>query len=269
MMKSRFALVAAVLAASMGLLVPAVAGNTTFLTDKNGNIVFPFSPPNRATPGPGAIDNMTIGATTPAAGAFTSLTAPGTTAPAATTATGNGGTVLLKGGAGGTTSGNGGVADVFGGDATAGNGNGGDVNLLGGAKNGTGANGVVRAGGVVLVSQGAPAAVTTSGLLTAANLLAGIITVNQGAAGASAQQLPLATALDTALPTSGAGDAFDFSVINVSTVAAEAATITTNTGWTLVGDIDVAANSAITTKSAGRFRARKTGAGAWTLYRLS
>ena len=146
---------------------------------------------------------------------------------------------------------------------------GGDVNLAGGAKDGTGVVGVVRVGGVQFVSQGAPAAATTSATLTAANLLAKIITVNQGASGASAQQLPLATDLDTALPSSVAGDAFDFSVINISVTAAEAASITTNTGWTLVGDMDIAANSAITTKSAGRFRARKTGAGAWTLYRLS
>lgn len=190
-------------------------------------------------------------------------------APAAATPTGAGGTALVQGGAGGTTSGAGGVTDVFGGNATAGNGNGGDVNLAGGAKNGSGINGVVRTQGIALVQQGAPTAATVSAQLTAAAILAGIITVLQGAAGASAQQLPLATAMDTALPTSGAGDAFDFSVINISTNAAEPASITTASGWTLVGDMDIAANSAATTKSAGRFRARKTGAGAWTLYRLS
>jgi hypothetical protein len=120
-----------------------------------------------------------------------------------------------------------------------------------------------------LVTQGAQNAQTVSATLTAANLLTGIITVAQGAAGASALQLPLATDLDAALPAAAANQAFDFSLINISTVAAESASITTNTGWTLVGDMDVAANSAATTKSAGRFRARKTGTGAWTLYRLS
>ena len=49
------------------LLAPALAGNTTFLTDKNGNVVFPMSRPNIANGTPGRIDNMTIGATTPAA----------------------------------------------------------------------------------------------------------------------------------------------------------------------------------------------------------
>lgn len=188
----------------------------------------------------------------------------------ASSATTSGGAASLIGGVGGTTSGNGGNVPVTGGAAGAGsNGNGGDVTISGGAKDGTGVVGVVREEGVVLRQQGAPNAQTVSATLTAANILTGIITVAQGAAGASALQLPLATAMDTALPSSVAGDALDFSLINISTVAAESASITTNTGWTLVGDIDVAANSAITTKSAGRFRARKTGAGAWTLYRLS
>lgn len=187
---------------------PASAGNTTFLTDKNGNIVFPFSPPNRATGGPGAIDNTVIGATTP-------------------------------------------------------------QNVTGKAIVGDTLSGVVTNTSPTPITQGAPNAQTVSATLTAANLATGIITVNQGGAGASALQLPLATAMDTAFPASVAGSAFDFSVINISTVAAEAASLTTNTGWTLVGDTDVAANSAITTKSAGRFRARKTGTGAWVLYRLS
>lgn len=125
------------------------------------------------------------------------------------------------------------------------------------------------ANGTGLSTQGAQTAKTTSTTLTAAELLTGILTVNQGGGAASALQLPLATAMDTALPKSAANQAFDFSLINISATAAESASITTNTGWTLVGDMDVAANSAATTKSAGRFRARKTGAGAWTLYRLS
>lgn len=124
-------------------------------------------------------------------------------------------------------------------------------------------------GGTPLLPQAAPTAKTVSATLTAAEVLVGIITVNQGAGAASAQQLPLAADMDTALPHAVDGTAFDFSVINISTVAAEDASVTTNTGWTLVGNMDVASNAAATDKSAGRFRARKTGAGAWVLYRLS
>lgn len=118
--------------------------------------------------------------------------------------------------------------------------------------------------------QGAPTAKTVSSTLTAAQILAGIITVNQGAGATSAQQLPDATAMDAGFPTFAAGDAFDFSVINTSTVDAEDASITTNTGWALVGSMDLQAHNALASgSSSGRFRARKTGTAAWTLYRLS
>jgi hypothetical protein len=72
MMKSRFSIVAAAIA-SIALLSPAIAGNTNFLTERNGAITFPFSPPNRANSTPALIDNTTIGATTPAPGNFTTL----------------------------------------------------------------------------------------------------------------------------------------------------------------------------------------------------
>ena len=258
------ALVAMLLVAAVG----AFAGNTTFLTDRNGQVVFPISPPNRANSTPGAIDNMTIGATTPAAATFTALTAPSVTAKAATTATGAGANAALTAGAGGTTSGAGGNASVTGGAGTAGNANGGDVTIAGGAANGTGVNGVVRENGVILRQQGAPTAKTVSSTMTAADMLAGIITVVQGAAGNSAQQLPLATALDTALPTSIAGDSFDFYVINTSAVALETASLTTNTGWTLVGGMTVLSTNTAGADSSVQFRARKTGTGAWTLYRM-
>ncbi len=184
-------------------------------------------------------------------------------------ATGVGGAVNLTGAIGGATSGAGGAVNIAGGAGTAGNANGGAIILTGGAKQGSGIDGTIIERGVRLVSQGAATAKTVSATLTAAEVLAGIITVNQGSAGASALQLPLASALDTAIPTAANGDAFDFSVINISTVAAEDASLTTNTGWTLVGNMDVASNAAATDKSAGRFRAAKTGTATWTLYRLS
>jgi hypothetical protein len=181
-----------------------------------------------------------------------------------------GGVASLIGGVSGAgATGNGANAVVTGGASGATDGNGGSVVLTGGALAGTGVAGAIIQRGVTVIAQGAPAAATVSAQLTAANILTGIITVNQGGGAASAQQLPLATAMDTAMPYSAAGDAFDFSVINISTVAAEDASVTTAAGWTLVGNMDVASNAAATDKSAGRFRARKTAAGAWTLYRLS
>jgi hypothetical protein len=185
-------------------------------------------------------------------------------------ATGAGGKAQVIGGAGGATSGAGGQAEVTGGAGTNGDGNGGSVILAGGAKNGSGADGVIIERSVKLVKQGAQTAKTVSATLTAAEVLAGIITVAQGAGAVSAQQLPLASAMDTALPDAAAGDAFDFSVINISTVDAEDASVTTNTGWTLVGNMDIHAYSAAgSLNSSARFRARKTGTATWTLYRIA
>ncbi len=186
-------------------------------------------------------------------------------------ATNAGGAAKIVGGASGPgATGNGGQAQVTGGAAASTNGNGGSVVLTPGAKAGSGLDGVVIERGMKLVKQGTPTAKTVSATLTAAEVLAGIITVNQAGAGASAQQLPLAADMDTALPDAAAGDAFDFSVINTSTVDAEDASVTTNTGWTLVGSMDIPAYSAAgSLNSSGRFRARKTGTAAWTLYRMA
>lgn len=112
-----------------------------------------------------------------------------------------------------------------------------------------------------LVPQGNPVAHNTAAVLTAADLESGIIT-SAPSGGAINLQLPLASAMDASLPEAVANNAFDFSIIN--TDGTNAATVTTNTGWTtLVGAMAVAHSTS------GRFRARKTAAAAWTLYRIS
>jgi hypothetical protein len=116
-------------------------------------------------------------------------------------------------------------------------------------------------GSAGVTSQGAPAVRSTATTLTAADLLGGLVSTVP--AGAINLQLPLATDLDAALGASApANTSFDFSIINTSG-GANTATVTTNTGWTLLGSMAVAQNVT------GRFRARKTGAGAWTLYRIA
>lgn len=117
--------------------------------------------------------------------------------------------------------------------------------------------------------QGAPAAVTVSGTLTPAQLLTGIITIQQGAGAASAQQLPTGAALQAALPADfAAGDSFDVSIINTSIVTAEAATVTTNTGMTLVGSMDFPAHYSSIIPSSGILRFVNTAAGAFSVYRV-
>jgi hypothetical protein len=123
--------------------------------------------------------------------------------------------------------------------------------------------------GAVYQAQGAQTAKTTSTTLTAAEVNTGIITVNNGAAGTTTLTLPLATAMDSQFTGVAAGYSWDFSVVNISTTAAEDADVGTNTGWTLVGNMDIEADDDPRARSSAKFRARKTGAGAWTLYRVA
>ncbi len=191
-------------------------------------------------------------------------------APAASTPTGAGGAALLRGGTGGATSGSGGAAQVTGGAATGTNSAGGSVVLTPGAKTGTGIAGGIRNEGLIIRAQGAPAAKTVSATLTAAELTSGIITVNQGAAGASALQVPTGTAIQAGLPADFAtGDSFDVSVINISTVDAEDASVTVNTDVTLVGSMDFLAYSAAGLRSSGIIRFRKTADHVFVGYRIA
>lgn len=134
----------------------------------------------------------------------------------------------------------------------------------------SGVTSTTKVAGAPKRTQATPTAKTVSATLTANEILAGIITVNQAGGATSAQQLPTVADLETALTGEATDDAFDFSVINTSTVDAEDASITTNTGWTLVGSMDIHAYSAAgSLNSSALFRARKTGADAWTLYRIA
>ncbi len=124
---------------------------------------------------------------------------------------------------------------------------------------------------VFLYPQPTPAAKTTATTLTAAELLSGIITGVSGAGANANYTLPLATSLEAALkliyPDLDNDDSFDFSLINISVVATDTLTIVTNTGWTLVGSMVVDDNTT-TNNSSGLFRARRTAANTYTLYRI-
>lgn len=211
--------------------------------------------------GPAIVTGGTAGATSGTGGA---ASVTGGNSPLA----GSGGPAELIGGAGGTSSGNGGQAQVTGGAAGTGSGgNGGDVVLTGGAPDGAGISGnVVNRGTVSIVHQGAAAVHSATATLAASDLLAGII--QSAPSAAITLTLPLATAIDAAIPNAVAGDAFDFSVVNTSGTAGDSVTIATATGWTLVGNLVVPGLTAGPGTS-GRFRAAKTGTGAWTLFRLA
>ncbi len=119
-----------------------------------------------------------------------------------------------------------------------------------------------------LDTQIAPIALTTSATLTAAQLSVGLLTANQGAGGAPTYTLPTGTLMDAYFTNCKTDSSFVFSLVNISTVAAEDATIAAGTDFTVVGSMVVASNNAATDKSAGRFLARRTATATWVLYRI-
>lgn len=115
-------------------------------------------------------------------------------------------------------------------------------------------------GEALLLVQGAPTALTAAATVTAAQLANGLFTFN-GTAG----NMTLPTVADLEAEVSSANKvnaAFDFYVINID-AGTDDITVYTNTGWTLVGTM------AVTENTSGHFRARKTGDGTWTCYRVS
>lgn len=110
----------------------------------------------------------------------------------------------------------------------------------------------------------APQTATATATLTAAQVLGGILLGSPGSS-AAAYTLPTVAALETALSNAvKVGSSFDLSVVNVDGSGSGVITMTTNTGWTLVGLMTVVA----TAGTAQMFRARRTGDGAWSLYRI-
>lgn len=110
----------------------------------------------------------------------------------------------------------------------------------------------------IMFVQGAPLALAAAATVTAAQLQNGLF-VFSGTAGNLT--LPTVALLEADMSSAQkVNSAFDFFVVN--TDASDAVTLTAGTGWTIVG---VAAVSAVTS---AHFRARKTGDGSWTAYRI-
>jgi hypothetical protein len=117
---------------------------------------------------------------------------------------------------------------------------------------------------VVLAAVPAPLTAAGDATLSVAQLTNGIILGNPGTS-AAAYTLPTCATLDAALGNAKVGSSFDFAVINVNGSSSGVITVTTNTGWTLVGLMTVVA----TAGTAQAFRARKTGDATWSLYRVA
>ncbi len=111
----------------------------------------------------------------------------------------------------------------------------------------------------IMFVQGAPLALAAAATATAAQLQNGLFTFD-GTAGNLT--LPTVALLETDMSSAQkVNSAFDFFVINLD--AADAITLAVGTGWTIVGAAAVAA------ATSAQFRARKTGDGTWTAYRIS
>jgi hypothetical protein len=76
--------------------------------------------------------------------------------------------------------------------------------------------------------------------------------------------LPTVALLEAAYPSMAdkVDSAFDFYVINID-AGTDDVTVAVGTGWTLVGA------GQVDNGTSGHFRARKTGDGSWTCYRVS
>jgi len=110
-----------------------------------------------------------------------------------------------------------------------------------------------------LFVQGAPTALTAAATLTAAQLANGLFTYTGAAVNLT---LPTVASVEADISSAAkVNAAFDFMIINIG--GTNAATVIVGTGWTIVGTAAVSANTS------GHFRARKTGDGTWTLYRVA
>ena len=114
---------------------------------------------------------------------------------------------------------------------------------------------------------------TTSATVASSAIISGLITANQGAAGAATYTLPTGAVFDAAVKAvlgtpMAVNDAMDFTIVNISTNSAEDVTVAGATGMTAVGNMTVASNAAVTDQAWGTFRVRKTAAETFSFYRI-
>lgn len=111
----------------------------------------------------------------------------------------------------------------------------------------------------------APVSVTATATLTAAQVLNGLILANSGVTSAQTYTLPTVALLEAALTNSDkVGTSFSFRLVNLGT-SSGTAIIAAGTGWTITGSLTMT----IPVTTGALLVARKTGAGAWVLYRVA
>jgi hypothetical protein len=115
-------------------------------------------------------------------------------------------------------------------------------------------------GEALLFVQGAPTLLSANATVTAAQLSSGLFTVDSAAD--ITATLPTVALLEADISSATkVNAAFDFAVVNID--SAYQVTFAVGTGWTIVGD------AIVLEATSGQFRARKTGEGTWTCYRIA
>ena len=115
-----------------------------------------------------------------------------------------------------------------------------------------------------------PVALTGASVtITAANLAAGVCTMDAGSTSAGTYVFPTGALIDAAFPSLKVGSTFDCSFINIGDDAANDVTFTAGTGNTLVGNDVIQDAVTKTNNTSGTFRFRKTGDAAYSIYRVS
>lgn len=110
---------------------------------------------------------------------------------------------------------------------------------------------------------GEPATATTTATLTAAQVTAGLLVANPGATAAT-YTLPTVTQVEAVVRGAKIGSTFELPIVNIGTGSgAITLSVTGSTGFTFVGNATIAITSQAT------LLARKTGVGAWTVYRVA
>lgn len=109
----------------------------------------------------------------------------------------------------------------------------------------------------------APQTATSTATLTAAQITGGILYANPSTSAAT-YTLPTASDIDSAVSSATTGSTFDLSIVNVGT-SSGTVTLSMGTGVTDGGNAAVA----VAVTSSALFRFRKTGDGAWSVYKIA
>ena len=118
-------------------------------------------------------------------------------------------------------------------------------------------------GELVMGYAAAPQTATSTATLTAAQVTGGILVANPSTSAAT-YTLPTASAIDAVMTSANIGSTFELIVVNTGT-SSGTVTLATATGLTDGGNAFVA----VAVTSSAQFTFRKTGAGAWTVYKTA